>query len=297
MLSILIPVYNNDITRLVAELHDQCLHSGIEFEIICLDDGSEESSKQENKKVSKLSHCIWEELPYNVGRASIRNKLGNRAKYQKLLFLDADSAITHDSFISKYLTLCNDHPVIYGGREYKSYTPDDWRFKLHYLYGTYVESKPDQVRNKSPWLHFMSNNFLIEREIFLTTGFENTIKGYGYEDLIFAGKLKEQKIPVFHINNPVLHASLDACEIFLNKTESAIDNLLELNEEFPILYEVKLVKTVRFLQFIKLEYLVFKALALLSGMMKKNILGKNPKMVVFQLYKLYLYIKKGRLHL
>ena len=185
MLSILIPVYNNDIIRLVSELHDQCKQAGIEFEIICLDDGSEDNSKEENKKVFKLSHCIWEELPYNVGRASIRNKLGNRAKYQKLLFLDGDSAITHTSFIKKYINLVNTHSVIYGGREYKPHSPDDWRLKLHYLYGTSVESKPDWVRNRSPWLHFMSNNFLIDRDnnvrVAMNSTTEATWTGYVQE--------------------------------------------------------------------------------------------------------------------
>ena len=40
MLSILIPTYNYDITHLVYELHKQASEAEIDFEIICLDDGS-----------------------------------------------------------------------------------------------------------------------------------------------------------------------------------------------------------------------------------------------------------------
>ncbi len=297
MLSILIPVYNNNITRLVSDLHDQCTHAEIVFEIICLDDGSEKGSKEENKIVSKLPHCIWEELTKNVGRASIRNKLGKRAKYNNLLFIDGDSAITRSSYIITYMTFADNHPVIYGGREYNALPPRDWRLKLHHSYGSKVESKPDYIRNRSPWLHFMSNNFLIDRDVFLSTGFDDKIIGYGYEDLVFAGKLKKLQIPVFHIDNPVLHATLDSNENFLLKTEKAIDNLLELKNGSSLLNEVKLVKTARYLHKTKLDKLTQYLISILLNTIKKNLLGKNPRIMILQFFKLYLYIKKGRLHL
>jgi len=40
MLSVLIPVYNCSITALIKDLHQQLMSSNIEFEIICLDDAS-----------------------------------------------------------------------------------------------------------------------------------------------------------------------------------------------------------------------------------------------------------------
>ena len=40
MLSILIPTYNYNITRLVVDLHQQALDTYVDFEIIVIEDGS-----------------------------------------------------------------------------------------------------------------------------------------------------------------------------------------------------------------------------------------------------------------
>ena len=40
MLSILIPTYNYDVEALVTELHAQSTACGVDFEILCYDDGS-----------------------------------------------------------------------------------------------------------------------------------------------------------------------------------------------------------------------------------------------------------------
>ena len=40
MISILIPTYNHNITRLVTDLHQQALETYVDFEIIVVEDGS-----------------------------------------------------------------------------------------------------------------------------------------------------------------------------------------------------------------------------------------------------------------
>ena len=89
MLSILIPTYNYNIFPLVTELVNQAKVLKIEFEIITIDDGSNQF-QIENHKINHLENCSYTVLSNNIGRSSIRNLLAKKAKFKWLLFLDAD---------------------------------------------------------------------------------------------------------------------------------------------------------------------------------------------------------------
>ena len=103
MLSILIPVYNYNITKLVKALHQQCEKAGIVYEILCFDDGSVESFKTENQVVQELANVFYKELSQNFGRSKIRNELGKAAKYEYLLFMDCDSKVVSENYINNYI--------------------------------------------------------------------------------------------------------------------------------------------------------------------------------------------------
>ena len=100
MLSVLIPVHNCKIVKLVEELTRQCQAASIDFEVICLDDGSGNKIKEFNRVVSGLFGVNYVELSENVGRSRIRNKLGALARYDRLLFIDCDSKIISRKYIS-----------------------------------------------------------------------------------------------------------------------------------------------------------------------------------------------------
>ncbi len=118
MLSILVPVYNFDINAFVKDLHQQCELAQINFEIICLDDGSLQLFKDKNSGIANLDHIFYHELEQNIGRSRIRNKLAQMANFEKLLFVDCDSLTEDKNFIADYITCMNNHKVIYGGRTY-----------------------------------------------------------------------------------------------------------------------------------------------------------------------------------
>ena len=103
MLSILIPVFNNKVVKLVKELHDQCVRAKIKFEILVFDDGSREKIKQENKALNGIFGVNYLELSENIGRSRIRNKLAKTAGFPYLLYLDADSKINSRKFIKNYI--------------------------------------------------------------------------------------------------------------------------------------------------------------------------------------------------
>ena len=77
MLSILLPVYNFDVRKLVKQLHEQGNMLEIPFEIICTDDGSEEEFKNLNSELEKLYSVSYQELKNNLGRSKIRNYLSS----------------------------------------------------------------------------------------------------------------------------------------------------------------------------------------------------------------------------
>ena len=97
MLSILIPTYNYDCTRLVGDLHRQAERLGVAYEIIVADDASPiPTYKERNRAINALAHCRLIELEENVGRARIRNRLADEAQHEWLLFMDADAEVMSD---------------------------------------------------------------------------------------------------------------------------------------------------------------------------------------------------------
>ena len=81
MISILIPTYNYIVYPLVESLTRQAEELGTPCEIIVADDAStNEECKQANLRIGELPHCTFIELEKNIGRASIRNLLAEKAK-------------------------------------------------------------------------------------------------------------------------------------------------------------------------------------------------------------------------
>ena len=114
MLSVLIPVYNYNIFTLVETIYKQTLECNIPFEIICLDDASQEFTI-ENQRINQFQNCFFTILEKNIGRSAIRNLLAKKAVYENQLFLDADVISVHDNFISNYISeIKNNKKVIFG---------------------------------------------------------------------------------------------------------------------------------------------------------------------------------------
>ena len=99
-LSICIPVYNQDVTSLVHELHRQASRSSCAFEILLMEDGST-SFLEENSTLGSLESVRYVRLPQNVGRSAIRNRLADEARYEYLIFMDCDVFPQDDSFLER----------------------------------------------------------------------------------------------------------------------------------------------------------------------------------------------------
>ena len=86
MISVLLPTYNYNVFPLVKEIHKQLTQSKIAFEIVCVDDASEEKFKKLNESINTLTFSSFIVLDKNVGRSKIRNLLVSYANFEWILF-------------------------------------------------------------------------------------------------------------------------------------------------------------------------------------------------------------------
>lgn len=289
MLSILIPVYNFEIGALVHDLHGQAIQAGIDFEIICFDDGSKEHFRLKNKPLDHLDYVSYHDLPENLGRSKIRNELAKVAQYESLLFMDCDSKVVSSYFIKNYIEAIEPKTLVYGGRVYNAEPPKEQALRFHWHYGTQREQVDYRERQNRPYHAFQTNNFLVPRDVFLEIQFDENLRQYGHEDTLFGFELKNRKIAMKHIDNPLEHIGLERVEVFLDKTRKGIENLKKVHQVYPFVETKLLIAYQRCIQF-GLKY----PLRFIFGMMRGNIEKKLSKDGVnlrwFDFYKLGLMV-------
>lgn len=224
MISVCIPVFNFNITALVEELSKQCEKLNVPTEIIVIDDGSE-IFKLENQKATKNVQYI--ELPKNIGRSKIRNLFLEYAKYDYLLFMDCDSLVVNNYFLTDYLPVLKNKPsVVCGGRIYPE-KPSRNKM-LSWKHGVYKECLPSEVRKRNPNKSFMTNNFVVAKSCLSNIKFDERITKYGHEDTLFGFELSKNNIEITHIDNPVLNGDIETNEVFLQKTKYGVINLVHI---------------------------------------------------------------------
>jgi hypothetical protein len=288
MISILIPVYNQNVCQLVDDLLLQISETKEKIEIRVYDDGSEESFKKSNRKLNSTLHVVYKEFTVNTGRSAIRNLLAKESKNADyLLYLDGDSKIIHKTFLKTYLDSRTTEGVIYGGRVYQRNKPDKKKI-LHWKYGIKKESRNAEFRKKDPYLYFQSNNFLVPGSVFVNNLFDENLKTYGYEDLALSEEFKQNGVQVIHIDNEILHDGLEDNEVFITKTGKAINNLAKLYNSGRINGSL-LIHTSNKLHRLRLSGMLYLLLKILRNNLVKNLLSEDPSIFIFQLYKLLLW--------
>lgn len=293
MVSILIPVLNQTITDLVEDLQEQGKRLGIPFEIIVLDDGSESSFSDHNRVVGQWEHVTYLTGSSNMGRAAARNQLARHAKHPYLIFIDCDAAVPSEEFLARYMDFLTQEPVVCGGTVYQATPPENKELLLRWEYGKTRESVPAKRRNKNPHAGFSGFNFLIDKELFLTIQFDETLREYGHEDTLFGYKLWERGSNVLHIDNPLIHLGLEPDHLFIRKTKAGLENLYHLtrlyNERREFTRMVRLLRVyyrVRKTGVLPLsEPITRKLLKRIEGRM----LSSKPNLLFFDLFKLLYY--------
>jgi len=293
MISILIPTYNYNITRLVADLHQQALDTYVDFEIIVVEDGSTLFVK-DNKAVNDFEFCRHIILSENIGRSAVRNKLADEAKYEHLLFMDCDAEVCSEYFVAKYVSFCKEECVVIGGT---AYDPHDngQQFSLRLTYGRKREARAATERSKN---NFTTFNFTISKSIFNQVRFDESIQGYGHEDMVFGHQLHQLGYKFIQIENPLIHKGLDDNETFLRKTKEATHNLFQLYQtgHYPYLAEEsKLLHS--FIRIYKLGLTPLCAWGFnkLQAVLERKLCSASPSLRLYDLYKLLFMCKSSKM--
>lgn len=287
MLSILIPSFNFDISKLIKEFHFQAIEMKIAFEIIIIDDASDEKYRKISSKLSSLKNVKFIQLEKNIGRSKIRNLLAEKANFPYLIFADSDTLIKKKDFVKSYINSCKDAEIVFGGIAYSKEPPKDKSQYLRWFYGTQREQISAEIRKKMDNRLFMTGNFLISKKVFEKIKFDEEITQYGHEDTVFAYEAMQNNIKIKHIDNPLIHIGLETSEKFIEKTKVAVKNLKAIAEtdKYQELFATirlwrvyKKIKLIRF--FIKVLYHITKKI------IERNLKGEYPKLSYFDFYKL-----------
>lgn len=291
MLSINIPVYNVEIADLVLQLKNQAEKIPVSFEIRVYDDGSDETFKTSNRKIAEWSGVVYRELKENIGRAAIRNQMGMDSLGKYLLFIDADSKTINDRYLAFYLDNASENIVLCGGTVYSNIKPAEPQKLLRWFYGVNREAVSAETRNRDKGFIITSNNFLLAKSVFDSVHFRDNLKNYGHEDTLLGFDLFSSGIKIVHIDNPVEHTGLEDAALFLNKTKTALKNLLFISEEV-LCGDNGFAKQVRFLrQYHKITKIIPPFLLRLffrvcHRTMEQNLKGEKPQLFLFDLFKL-----------
>lgn len=249
MLSVLIAIYNQDVKDLTEALHSQLETCKFPFEILLLDDYSNEYFRNTNSSLTYLPNVRYLQNESNLGRSITRNLLAKNAQYPYLLMIDCDAKMANLQYIQYYYDAIAQHSkeeyfVINGGIGYRTGEPSRQNY-LRWHYGKQREERNAAKRNLNPYHTFTPFNIVITRSIFNLIQFNDNLHNYGHEDTLFSAELKELAIPIYHIDNFLYHDGLDSNEEFLNKIENSVQNLVLFERGYPdiMLSESKLLRT------------------------------------------------------
>ena len=284
MISILIPCFDYNAYPLVSILEKQALMLKIDFEIICIDDGSFSSKNDVNQKINLLTNSKFIESKKNIGRINNRLLLAEKSQYEWLIFLDVDTLPNEDNFLKNYIDQINKGMMIIGGCIYKE--PENENFSLRYKFGKLREEINSNIRNKNPYKYISSCNFMCQRNVLIDV--LSSIKTISYgNDYIFGSLFKKMGIDVNHIDNPVLIDNIDENQIFIKKTHHALDNLISsYNNKIIKKHSISILKAYMILDNLLLKNIFVKITDLYKNLLKRNLYRKDPNLFLFDLYRL-----------
>ena len=284
MISILIPCFDYNAYPLVSILEKQALMLKIDFEIICIDDGSFSSKNDLNQKINLLTNSKFIELKKNIGRINNRLLLAEKSQYEWLIFIDVDTLPNEDNFLKNYIDQLNKGTLIIGGCTYKK--PDNENFSLRYKFGKFREEISSDIRNKNPYKYISSCNFMCKRDVLIDVLASINTISYG-NDYIFGSLIKKKEIDIKHIDNPVLIDNIDENQIFIKKTHHALDNLISsYNNKIIKNHSISILKAYIILDSLLMKNIFIKITDLFKNLLNRNLHSKDPNLFLFDLYRL-----------
>ncbi len=290
MLSILIPTYNYKVTPLIESLSKQLENVNFSYEILVIDDCSSNAEIIEsNKSIENFPHCTFIQNLINKGRTATRQALAETAKYNLLLFMDADVLPGNSDFIKNFDIENQSADVVFGGIAYESKKPDKEKM-LRWKYGSAREARPVAEREKMPYLSIISGCVLIKKNTFLSANI--MIDNLYGSDVVFCMELQKMEATVKHIENPVLHLGLENNASFIEKTKKGLESLYRFEKEGIITDDYRPIqKAHAHLRKWGLNSFYILIFRYIEKTVLKNLKSKNPSLLAFNLWKLFYFSK------
>jgi glycosyltransferase involved in cell wall biosynthesis len=292
MLSICIPIYNQDVRLLTRQLIEQAEQLATEYEVLLIDDCSTNGCQRQNREIRTAHNIRYQELSENIGRSAIRNLLARQAIGRYLIYMDCDAQMVNPNYLHNYLNICKSGIVCYGGKLNLPVCADPDCY-LRWLYSTKREAAQARIRSFKPNNSFISFNFLIDKELFKIVTFDETLKTYGHEDTLFGLMLEDRNIKVQHIDNPLLYCNYDRTKDFIRKTEEGLINLVALQQtaySARLTSSIRLLSAARQLRSLHLTFLFKLFFRIFRPLILKNLYSRHPSLHLFDIYKLGFYI-------
>lgn len=286
MLSILIPTRDYNCRLLVEALLRQGERLSVPYEILLGEDGSSFEGVELNRPMSRFPKCRIIEYKENQGRARIRNRLAEEARYENILFIDSDAIVEKDDFLATYLQALHSHDVVCGGLYHPVLIPSP-DCTLRYKYEKRADKKRSaSVRSVHPYNDFSTFNFAIKRNLFLSVRFDENIKGYGYEDTLFGHQIKARGYNIKHIDNSLLHTGLESNKLYLRKVEQSLETLCSIREVIDTTPLLSAYHRLRSLGLVSFAAWMWRQA---QSLLRENLMSNNPSLFLFNIYKLGYY--------
>ncbi len=238
-LSVIIPVYNWDITLLIEALAREIVRGNLydEIEIIIADDCSSNEYREKNQQeINKHFFCRYYEQKIRGGRSVVRNFLIKQAKHPFVLMLDADMLPDKDNFLSEYRQqITSDRKILCGGYSYTKRILQGKEYDFYYYKGKKTEEISAKERNETPWRYLFTGNVLVHRDVLNKIGFDEDFVNYGYEDIEWGIRLSSN-YPIYHFDNTCSHLGLIQKDKAFVRMRSSIPNFLRLKTLHPYLF-------------------------------------------------------------
>lgn len=219
----LIPFLRDDPTRLL-----RALDGANDVELIVLDDGTNDdvlATRVAEAVLAVSTPARFVRRLRNEGRAGSRNRLSRHARGTHLLFLDSDMLPDHRAYLDVWLRLIASRaPAIAFGGLSTDPVPEPRRDQaVARALAQVSDCRIAMYRSKLPEKHVFTSNLLVRRDVFAAEPFDESFKGWGWEDVEWAMRVGRRH-PILHVDNPAVHLGLDTPEVIARKYEQSAEN-------------------------------------------------------------------------
>ncbi|MDO5571254.1 MAG: glycosyltransferase [Bacteroidales bacterium] len=229
-LSIIIPIYNS------FKFLDECINSikicdSIDYELICIDDGSTDKSLELLKSFESNIDNFTIITQSNKGQSNARNNALKMARGEYIFFLDSDDSLIYKSLEFVITKIIDEDIICFNAISCDS----DMYFNLYYkelqFYNNIIYDGLSVLELSAsniplvPWCYVFKRDFLIKNDLFFKEGFFHEDALFVLQTFFYAKKISF--IPYF----PVVKYRIHNNSTTNNRKFKTIYDLIIINRE------------------------------------------------------------------